>query len=141
MIEYNTGNFGWKPELINPVTDKPRIALVFCWSSNRLDDWADLVRPSDGLLFRDFGAHRGSAEVEEDFEYLLNSVAAVNLKVPIILTTHRVELMSNDVSRPDCIFVLEYGAKAAKPIWTLTSKEIRFAHNLQKMWMGGMFDK
>lgn len=137
---YKMGNFSWKPELINTATGKPRIALVFCWSSAALNSWADAVQSDNWIVLRNFGENRSSEEVVRDFERLTHALIAHDIPTPVILTTHRVELMSNDVSRPDCIFVLQKGECNPKPIWTLTDKEIRFPHNLQKMWLGGMFD-
>lgn len=140
MIDFKLGNFDWKPELINQLTKKPSIALVFCWSSGYLNKWADVLTPDDGIVFRNFGENRSATEVVADFGRLTNAATFASMPVPIILTTHRAELMSNEVSRPDCIFVLRDGDFVARPIWTLTDKEIRLEHNLQKMWLGGMFD-
>ena len=47
-------------------------------------------------------------------------------------------LMSNDLLRPDCYFVLKNNSIRALP--ELTEKEIRKAHNLQKMYKAGTFD-
>ena len=140
MIDFKLKNLGWKPELINTETGKPRVALVFCWSSCYMNKWADVLSPQHGLVFRNFGENRSATQVVRDFERLTHALIAHDIPVPVILTTNRIELMSNDVSRPDCIFVLQDGDFLAKPIWMLTDKEIRFEHNLQKMWIGGMFD-
>ena len=140
MIDFKLGNFDWNLGLINPATGRPRIALVFCWSSGCMNKWADVLTPDHGIVFRNFGENRSATEAVADFGHLTRAVTVAPPPVPIILTTHRVELMSNDVSRPDCIFILRDGDFVARPIWTLADKEIRFAHNLQKMWLGGMFD-
>ncbi len=58
--------------------------------------------------------------------------------VQVILTTHNLNLMSNDLLRPDCYFVLKNNSIRALP--ELTEKEIRKAHNLQKMYKAGTFD-
>ena len=137
---FQLGNFDWKPDLINPNTGKPRIALVFCWSSTKLNNWADAVQFYDGIVFRNFGENRSPLEVVRGFETLKLALILSDIPTPIILTTNRIELMSNHVSRPDCIFVLQRGESNPKPIWTITEKEIRREHNLQKMWIGGMFD-
>ena len=59
--------------------------------------------------------------------------------VQIYLTTHNTNLMSNDLLRPDCYFIL--GKNKIKPVADLTDKEIRKAHNLQKMYKAGAFDE
>lgn len=139
MINYVTGNFDWNNELINSLNNKLRVALVFCESSEILNRWADEIEPRHGIVFRDFGQNRSSDEVIKDFKRLSSALVAVPLPEPIILTTHRLELMCNDVSRPDCIFVLPVNEFTANPIWRLTDKELRFSHNLQRMYIGGMF--
>ncbi|GGX40041.1 AAA family ATPase [Saccharospirillum salsuginis] len=50
-----------------------------------------------------------------------------------IMTTHNTGVMSNDLLRPDCYFVLD---KVIKPITALTNKELRKAHNLEKIYKG-----
>lgn len=50
-----------------------------------------------------------------------------------IFTTHNTGVMSNDLLRPDCYFVLD---KDIKPITALTGKELRKAHNLEKIYKG-----
>ena len=55
----------------------------------------------------------------------------------VILTTHNTDLLSNDLLRPDCFFWLDSGRIA--PLCDLTEKELRKAHNLQKMYKAGAF--
>jgi uncharacterized protein len=54
-------------------------------------------------------------------------------KCQTIMTTHNTGVMSNDLLRPDCYFVLD---KTIKPITALTGKELRKAHNLEKIYKG-----
>ena len=49
------------------------------------------------------------------------------------MTTHNTGVMSNDLLRPDCYFILD---KTIKPITALTGKELRKAHNLEKIYKG-----
>lgn len=58
--------------------------------------------------------------------------------VQIFTTTHNTDLMSNDLHRPDCYFLLENNSINA--ISELTEKELRQAHNLQKMYKAGAFN-
>ena len=61
-----------------------------------------------------------------------------NLKqTQVLLTTHRTDLMSNDLLRPDCYFLLNENRIA--PISSLTAKELREAHDLQRMYKAGAF--
>lgn len=70
------------------------------------------------------------------------SVAIVNelkkLDSQVILTTHNTSIMSNELLRPDCYYVMK-----DKKITTLsdsTNKDIRSAHNLEKMYKAGTFN-
>ena len=58
--------------------------------------------------------------------------------VQVFTTTHNTDLMSNDLLRPDCYFILENNS--IKAISELTEKELRQAHNLQKMYKAGAFN-
>lgn len=56
-----------------------------------------------------------------------------------ILTTHNTDIMTNDLLRPDCYLQIVDGT--IKSFADSTDKEIRKAHNLQKMYKGGVFDQ
>ena len=58
--------------------------------------------------------------------------------VQVFTTTHNTDLMSNDLLRPDCYFLLK--DNSIKAISGLTEKELRQAHNLQKMYKAGEFN-
>jgi len=51
----------------------------------------------------------------------------------------RSNLMNNNVFRPDCLFILQNNGIRA--MCDLTEKELRKAHNLQKMYKAGAFDE
>lgn len=56
-----------------------------------------------------------------------------------ILTTHNVALLRNEITRPDCCFVL--GAKKLASFAENSDKKIREAHNLEKMYVNGFFSE
>lgn len=58
--------------------------------------------------------------------------------VQILTATHNTNLLSNDILRPDCYFLLK--DNQIRALSDLTAKELRRAHNLQKMYMEGVFD-
>ena len=58
--------------------------------------------------------------------------------VQILTATHNTNLLSNDILRPDCYFLLK--DNQIRPLSDLTAKELRRAHNLQKMFREGVFD-
>lgn len=55
----------------------------------------------------------------------------------VIFTTHNTDLLSNDILRPDCYFWMDEGK--ITNLSMLTEKELRKAHNLQKMFKAGAF--
>lgn len=57
----------------------------------------------------------------------------------IILTTHNTDLLSNDLLRPDCYFFIKEGK--INSLNNLTNKDIRKAHNMQKMYKAGSFNE
>lgn len=58
--------------------------------------------------------------------------------VQVFLTTHNTDLLSNDLLRPDVYFLIQSGAICS--LDKLTDKELRAAHNLQKMFKAGSFN-
>ncbi len=56
-----------------------------------------------------------------------------------ILTTHNTYLITNELMRPDCYAILKNGKITS--FADSTSKTIRQAHNLEKMMLGGEFEK
>ncbi|MBN3495751.1 AAA family ATPase [Vibrio neptunius] len=56
-----------------------------------------------------------------------------------IITTHNSTLLSNHVLRPDCYYILDQNA--LKPLHELTDRELRKAHNLEKMYRAGAFNE
>lgn len=55
----------------------------------------------------------------------------------LFMTTHDTFLLSNDLLRPDCFFILN--GNRIDAICNLTDKELRFGHNLEKLYRGGTF--
>lgn len=58
--------------------------------------------------------------------------------IQILFTSHNTNLMDNDIFRPDCLFILQ--DKGILSMSDLTQKELRKAHNLQKMYKAGAFN-
>ena len=50
----------------------------------------------------------------------------------VILTTHNTSIMSNDLLRPDCYFLMK--PDLIKPLNQCTDKELRLALNLEKIY-------
>jgi hypothetical protein len=56
-----------------------------------------------------------------------------------ILTSHNTYLMQNRLTRPDCCFIMT--RSGIKSLFNSTDKEIREAHNLEKMYVNGAFNE
>ncbi len=55
----------------------------------------------------------------------------------VVLTTHNTALMTNELLRPDCYFLID--GKHVKPLNKCTLKELRQGHNLEKLYRGNGF--
>lgn len=58
----------------------------------------------------------------------------------IILTTHNTNLMTNQLMRPDCLFILSQAGKITA-LCDATERELREGHNLEKLYIGGEFER
>lgn len=54
-----------------------------------------------------------------------------------VLTSHNTYLMQNEFTRPDCCYIMAEGRVRCLP--ECTDREIRAAHNLEKMYQNGVF--
>lgn len=58
--------------------------------------------------------------------------------VQCILTSHNVSIITNDLLRPDCYFLMN--KSKAGSLANCTQKELREAHNIEKMYKAGTFN-
>lgn len=58
--------------------------------------------------------------------------------VQFILSTHNTSIITNDLLRPDCYFLMN--KKTIRSLSKSTSKELREAHNIEKMYKAGSFN-
>ncbi|MDE6058858.1 MAG: ATP-binding protein [Clostridia bacterium] len=56
----------------------------------------------------------------------------------VFFTTHNTDLLSNDLLRPDCFFIIK--DNKINSFSDLTDKDLRKAHNIQKMYKAGSFN-
>lgn len=96
--------------------------------------WYQRLRENTGatLVFID--------EFDAFYHHELSSLLIRRLKElnsQIILTTHNTSIMTNDILRPDCNFIMN--DKCVLPTSSRTSKELRSAHNIEKMYRSGTF--
>lgn len=98
--------------------------LYFCWS---------IFFEKVSFLFLDeFDAFYHYETAELVFKAINNQK-----NMQSIVTSHNTYLMRNSITRPDCCFILTDGKINA--LSECTDKEIREAHNLEKMYRNGAF--
>lgn len=56
----------------------------------------------------------------------------------VFLSSHNTSLMTNDLLRPDCNFLLNNNM--IKPLCDCTEKELRWGHSIEKLYRGGAFN-
>lgn len=61
-------------------------------------------------------------------------------KCQMIMTSHNTNLMTNRIMRPDCLFILSRKGTLTS-LCNATERELREGHNLEKMYVGGEFEK
>ncbi|PKG37661.1 AAA family ATPase [Psychromonas sp. Urea-02u-13] len=75
-------------------------------------------------------------EFDAYYHYSLSKLVVkklINVNCQTILTTHNLSIMTNDLLRPDCYFIL---ADKQYPFYELVDKDLRKAHNLEKIYKG-----
>lgn len=80
-------------------------------------------------------------EFDAFYHHELSELIVKELKktdVQVILTTHNTSIMTNDLLRPDCYFLMN--KEVIKPLNQCTEKELRFAHNLEKIYRADGFN-
>lgn len=55
-----------------------------------------------------------------------------------VCSTHNTSLLRNDVMRPDCIYLID-SERGISHLSDLTERELRTAHNIEKLYRNGEF--
>lgn len=61
-----------------------------------------------------------------------------SLPCQLFVTSHNTFLMTNDLLRPDCNFIINHNR--IKPLNACTEKELRWGNNIEKMYRGNAFE-
>jgi len=80
-------------------------------------------------------------EFDAFYHHELSALIVKKLKsvgIQFILTTHNTSIITNDLLRPDCYFLMN--KKQIKSLSKSTVKELREAHNIEKMYKAGSFN-
>jgi len=104
------------------------LALIFYWSM----DFSDKLQ----FLFIDgFDAYYHFESARLVFEYLAQKGTFQS-----ILTTHDTYLMQNEITRPDCVFLV-CDNETVRSLNKCTGRELREAHNIEKIYRNGGFEE
>ena len=57
--------------------------------------------------------------------------------IQFVVTTHNTSIMSNDMMRPDCYYLMN--TRKIRSLAQCTEKELREAHNIEKIYKAGAF--
>ncbi len=80
-------------------------------------------------------------EFDAFYHHELSALIVDELKktgVQFVLTTHNTSIITNDLLRPDCYFLMN--KSQIRSLAKRTSKELRAAHNIEKMYKAGAFN-
>ncbi len=105
------------------------LLLLYYW----LEDIADPKKCPSFICIDEFDAFY---HFELSY-FIIEKLKAANCQV--LLTTHNTSLFTNDLLRPDCYYICSKDKIVNAHNATL--KELRFGHNLEKLYRGGTFGK
>ncbi len=112
-----------------------RVASHGTWALTLFYYWFQLIKKKNevSFLFID--------EFDAFYHHDLSALIVKELKstrVQFVLTTHNTSIITNDLLRPDCYFLMN--KKMIRSLSKSTSKELREAHNIEKMYKAGSFN-
>lgn len=124
MAKFSTGK---KTSFVSIAsTGTMSLFLYFIWSITAFDKISFLFIDEFDAFF-----HYESAE---NIVLRLNK----NKNFQTLLTSHNTYLMQNKLTRPDCCYIMTENRISS--LFNSTDKEIREAHNLEKMYINGAFN-
>lgn len=106
-------------------TGTSSLTLFYCW-------YLQILKNEVSFVFID--------EFDAFYHHELSRMIINKLKesgVQFVVTTHNTSIMSNDLLRPDCYYLM-YNDQIL-PLSKCTDKELREAHNIEKIYKSGAF--
>lgn len=125
MVKFPTGKKA--PFVSIASTGTMSLFLYFFWSITAFNKISFLFIDEFDAFF-----HYESAE---NIVLRLNA----NKNFQTLLTSHNTYLMQNKLTRPDCCYIMTQNKISS--LFNSTKKEIREAHNLEKMYINGAFNE
>jgi AAA15 family ATPase/GTPase len=118
----------------NSVVPFSTIASTGTEASKLLYFWIKRISTDASFVFID--------EFDAFYHYRLSfdicKVLFENLQCQIFMTSHNTYLMTNDLLRPDCNFIIHNNK--IRSLNECTDKELREGHNIEKLFRNKMFD-
>ena len=120
-------DFGQRKILFREImsTGTSSLMLFYCW-------YLQMLRNELTFVFID--------EFDAFYHHELSRLVIKKLKesgIQFVLTTHNTSIMSNDIMRPDCYYLMN--SRQIRPLSKCTEKELREAHNIEKIYKAGAF--
>lgn len=106
-------------------TGTSSLMLFYCW-------YLQILKNEVSFVFID--------EFDAFYHYELSRLIVKKLQasgIQFILTTHNTSIMSNDLMRPDCYYLMNN--LKILPLSKCTEKELREVHNIEKIYKAGAF--
>ena len=98
--------------------------------------WYQRLKNHDGVKF--LFIDEFDAFYHHDVSRLIIEKLKEVFDTQIILTTHNTSLISNDLLRPDCYFLMD--EEKIRPLTKCTDRELREGHNIEKMYRANSFE-
>ena len=139
---------------INYEKNNDRYELYFIFNKKEIDFWRSASTGIKSLTIFYFWLMRIRYEKNppslvfiDEFDAFYHSMLARHIieeikkinKCQFILTTHNTGIMTNDLLRPDCYFHMY--KNRIQSLANLTNKELRVAHNLEKIYRAGLINE
>lgn len=108
-------------------TGTKSLALFYYWMQRFIDE------KCVSFIFVD--------EFDAFYHHALSMLMVKKMKsvgAQVLLTTHNTNVITNELLRPDCYFIMDH--KGIEAIFEKTDKELREAHNIEKMYKAGAFN-
>jgi len=98
--------------------------------------WYQKLKNNDGVKF--LFIDEFDAFYHHDVSRLIIEKLKDVTDTQIILTTHNTSIISNDLLRPDCYFLMD--EEQIRPLTKCTDRELREGHNIEKMYRANSFE-
>lgn len=113
-------------EFLETASNGTKVLLLYFY-------WIQQLKDASFVFIDEFDAFYHTFLAQEIFSEL-----AQNIDGQLIITTHNTDLLSNNILRPDCYFIVTDGKIKSLP--NCTERELREGHNLEKMFKAGEFN-